>query len=478
MSLLLSDFQLLAPEIIILCTACSVLVVDLFLKDSQRDISYWLTQLGLLAAFIVTVFPDHVGQRLFNGIFIRDNLADLLIPIIYLIVAGGFIASRDYLKQHGLFKGEFYVLGLFGMLGMMIMISSHNFMTIYLGLELQSLSVYAMVALNRDSSSSAEAAMKYFVLGAIASGMLLYGMSIIYGLSGSLDILEIGNYVTTQTATSIPLLFGLSFIIVGLAFKLGAVPFHMWLPDVYQGASTPVTLYIGTAPKIAGFAITMRLLVEALGGIQADWQQMLIVLAVLSLAVGNIVAIAQTNIKRMLAYSTISHIGFILLGILSGTVSGYASAMFYTIIYAVMSLGGFGMIILLSREGFEAEELNDFSGLSERSPWFAFIMLVLMFSMAGVPLTVGFYAKLLVLQSVIGINQTWLAAYAVIFSIVGAFYYLRVIKLMYFDKPQDVMPIVSRWDLKIMLSISGLLMLLLFLYPESLMSLCINAFAS
>jgi NADH-quinone oxidoreductase subunit N len=333
-----------------------------------------------------------------------------------------------------------------------------------------------MVALQRDSINASEAAMKYFVLGALASGMLLYGMSLLYGISASLDIGEISKATgSLQKEQQIVAGLGLVLVIVGMAFKLGAVPFHMWIPDVYHGAPTAVTLYIGTAPKIAAFAMVMRLLVEGLGDLHQQWQEILIIMAVLSMGVGNIIAIAQSNIKRMLAYSTISHVGFLLLGILAGTAEGYSSAMFYAIVYSLMSLGGFGMILLLSRSGFESDRLEDFKGLNERSPWFAFMMLILMFSMAGVPPTLGFYAKLAVLQSVVGVGFTWLAAVAVIFSIIGAFYYLRIIKLMYFDRAEDTTPIQSSADMRLILSANSLGILALGLFPGNLLALCVTA---
>jgi NADH-quinone oxidoreductase subunit N len=474
MTITLQELVPVVPEIFILSMACVVLLIDLVLKESQRNVSYWLSQATLLGAFLLTYSLSSEGRQLtFQGLFVNDQMADVLKVFIYGIVAAVFLYSRQYLQDRALFKGEYYVLGLFAVLGMMVMVSAHSFLTIYLGLELLSLSLYALVAFNRDSSQATEAAMKYFVLGAIASGMLLYGMSILYGLSGSLDIMQVSDYLvrSRDTGQNVALLFGLSFIIVGLAFKLGAVPFHMWIPDVYHGAPTSVTLFIGTAPKIAAFAMVMRLLVEGLGELHSDWQQMLVILSVLSIAIGNVIAIAQSNIKRMLAYSTISHVGFIILGILAGD-EGYAAAMFYTLVYAIMALGAFGMILLLSRKGFEAERLDDFKGLNDRNPWMAFIMLLLMFSMAGVPPTVGFYAKLAVLQAVIKVDMVWLALYAVVFTIIGAFYYLRVIKLMYFDRPVDTTPIVPQWDMRVALSTNGLLMLLLGLFPGGMMTLC------
>ena len=462
------------PEIFVLTMACAILILDLFIKDQDRVITYLTSVATLVGAAILTIsLSGDARQLIFNDTFIADPMGDVLKIFIYLVTAVVFIYSRQYLQKREIFKGEYFVLGLFAVLGMMVMVSAHSMLTLYLGLELLSLSLYAMVAFRRDSLEATEAAMKYFVLGAIASGMLLYGMSMIYGISGSLDIGEIGAFVALNP-DNIVLLFGLVFVVVGLAFKLGAVPFHMWIPDVYHGAPTSVTLFIGTAPKIAGFAMVMRLLVEGLGDLHAHWQDMFMILAILSITIGNIIAIAQTNLKRMLAYSTISHVGFILLGILAGTANGYSSAMFYVLVYALMGLGGFGMIIMLSRAGFEADKLDDFKGLNERSPWFAAMMMILMFSMAGVPPTVGFYAKLSVLQSIIQIDMVWLAVYAVIFSVVGAFYYLRVIKVMYFDKPEDATVLEAGMDMRVVLSANSLGILLLGIYPAALMQWCIT----
>ena len=467
-----SEFMVILPEIFVLSMACVILVLDLFLSDKERFISYWLTQITLVFAAVITLsLSNGQTELVFFGTYIADAMGSTLKVFIYLVTALAFLYSRHYLSERDLFKGEFYVLGLFGMLGMMVMVSAHSMLTVYLGLELLSLSLYAMVAFNRDAYPCSEAAMKYFVLGALASGMLLYGMSILYGLTGTLDISAIANDLGQQEI-SVPLVFATTFVVVGLAFKLGAVPFHMWVPDVYQGAPTPVTLYLGSASKIAAFAMVMRLLVEAMGALQSEWQGMLIALAVLSLAIGNVVAIAQTNLKRMLAYSTISHVGFLLLGILSGTQQGYAASMFYIITYALMAAGAFGMIILLSRAGFEADEIDDFKGLNQRNSWFAFMMLILMFSMAGVPPTVGFYAKLSVLEAVVDIDMIWLAAVAVFFSVIGAFYYIRLIKVMYFDTAEDELPLASQFDLRLGLTANGLAVLLLGIFPGSLMALC------
>jgi len=465
------------PEIFLLCMACAILVIDVFLREEQRNVSYVLSQLTLLATFVL-VLAGRTDQRLlaFNDMFVQDALADTLKLFILAIIFVVFVYSREYLRERDIFKGEFYVLGLFGVLGMMLMVSSSNMLLLYLGLELLSLCLYAMVAFNRDNGDASEAAMKYFVLGAIASGMLLYGMSILYGLSGSLDITVIAKTTIVGGASNIGLVFALVFIIVALSFKLGAVPFHMWLPDVYQGSPTTVTSYISTAPKIAGFAMIMRLLVEGMGGLHGDWQMMLVILAVLSMGLGNVIAIAQTNIKRMLAYSTISHVGFILLGILAGNAVGYAAAMFYTLAYAMMTLGGFGIVIYMSRAGFEGDQLDDFKGLNQRSPWFAFMMLILMFSMAGVPPTVGFWAKLAVLGAVVDINMVWLAVVAVAFSIIGLFYYLRIVKLMYFDDAIDTQPLECGRDMQLALSTNSLAILVLGIYPAGLMSLCVGVF--
>ena len=477
MTLEMLNYTVAWPEIFLLSMTCLVLVVDVFLKQEQRTITFLLSELTIIGTLLVigmTMVSDKVIA--FNGVFINDPLSIVLKFFVVALVGFVFIYSRDYLKDRNIFKGEFYVLGLFGLLGMMLMISSHHFLTLYLGLELLSLSLYAMVAFDRDNPKASEAAMKYFVLGAIASGMLLYGMSMLYGATGTLNISEMASVIGQKESMDIVLVFGLVFMVIGLAFKLGAVPVHMWIPDVYHGSPTPVTSYIGTAPKIAGFAIVVRLLIEAMGSLHADWQLMLMILSILSMGIGNVIAIAQSNLKRMLAYSTISHVGFILLGILAGNNDGYSAAMFYTLTYSLMSLGAFGMIILLTRSGFEAENLDDFKGLNQRSPWYAFMMLILMFSMAGVPPTVGFWAKLTVLKAVVDIDMLWLALVAVFFSIIGVYYYLRMIKIMYFDEAVDTAPLSKSRDMQLALSANGLLILLLGIYPSSLMTICIMVF--
>ncbi|HEX7811958.1 MAG TPA: NADH-quinone oxidoreductase subunit NuoN [Burkholderiales bacterium] len=472
------DFLLAAPEIFLLGAVSLILLVDLFLPDSRRIWTYVLSQAALIAA-IVMIFAmggEDIAYT-FNGMFVDDPMSDVLKVSVCASVAVMLAYSRQYIALRGMFRGEFFVLSLFATLGMMVMISANHFLVLYLGLELMSLSLYAMVALPRDSGMSTEAAMKYFVLGALSSGMLLYGMSMIYGATGSLEVTEVAQRIFEGEAIPTILIFGLVFVVAGIGFKLGAVPFHMWVPDVYHGAPTAVTLLISSAPKLAAFAFVMRLLVEALGIEQllAEWQQMLVLLAIASLAIGNITAIAQTNIKRMLAYSAISHMGFLLLGVLSGTLEGFGAAMFYTMVYVLMSLGTFGMVLLLSREGFEAENLDDFKGLNQRSPWYAFLMLLLMFSMAGIPPTLGFWAKLFVLQAALSVGYIWLALAAVLFSLIGAFYYLRIVKLMYFDAPADTAPISPHADTRVLMTLNGIAMLALGIAPAPLLAICERA---
>ncbi len=464
------------PELFLLVAVCAILVIDLFVSDDNRIVTYALSQIALAVCFAITWFGASIGPAYtFSGMFVDDLMSDVLKLLTYIGVMVMLVYSRAYIAARGMFRGEFFVLVLFATLGMMIMISANHLLMLYLGLELLSLSLYAMVALQRDSATATEAAMKYFVLGALASGMLLYGMSMLYGATGTLEITRLAEVVLDGEGKNLVLIFALVFIVAGLGFKLGAVPFHMWVPDVYHGAPTAVTLFIGSAPKLAAFAFIMRLLVQGLGAEQllVEWRQMLILMAVLSMAIGNITAIAQTNLKRMLAYSTISHMGFLLLGILSGDLNGYSSAMFYVVVYVLMNLGTFGMILVLSRSGFEADNLEDFKGLNQRNPWYAFLMLLLMFSMAGVPPTIGFYAKLSVLQAVVNAGYLWLAVVAVLFSLVGAFYYLRLVKLMYFDAPLDASPIAPRSDVHALMSLNGLAVLVFGIIPEPLMALCL-----
>ncbi|MBI2286856.1 MAG: NADH-quinone oxidoreductase subunit NuoN [Nitrosomonadales bacterium] len=470
---LMTDLMPAGAEIFMLVMACVILIADLLIKQSGRLVTYMLVQLTLLGCSLITVGTHENGVvYAFNNMFVDDLMSDVLKLLTYLAVSMMLVYSRLYLTVRGLFSGEFMVLALFATLGMMVMISANHFLTLYLGLEVLSLSLYAMVALQRDSAVATEAAMKYFILGALASGLLLYGMSMLYGATGSLELGAVSSAIKSGAADKDLLVFGLVFVVSGLAFKLGVVPFHMWVPDVYHGAPTAMTMLIGSAPKLAAFAFVARILVEGLQPLVQHWSGMLIILAVASMALGNITAIAQTNLKRMLAYSTIAHMGFLLLGLLSGGIEGYGTSMFYAVVYVLMTLGAFGMIMLLSREGFEADTLNDFKGLNQRSPWLAFMMLLLMFSMAGVPPTVGFYAKFSVLNSVVQAGHVWLAVVAVLLSLIGAFYYLRIVKLMYFDAPESHAPIDVRSDSAFLLSVNGLGVLLLGLLPGTLMSVC------
>ncbi len=477
------------PEIFLLVAASAILLIDMFVTDRKRHITYALTIVTLLICIALNIADfGNPTVYTFNNMFVSDPMSNLLKIFSYIAVGITLIYSRQYASDRGILSsgligGEFYVLALFSLLGQMVMISGNNFLIIYLGLELMSLSLYALVALRRGHSVSTEAAMKYFILGALASGFLLYGISMLYGATGSLDLTEVAKATASGTVNKTVLVFGLVFVVSGLAFKLGAAPFHMWIPDVYQGAPTAVTLLLGGAPKLAAFAITIRLLVEGLFPLAIDWQQMITVLSILSMAVGNITAVVQTNLKRMLAYSTIGQMGFMLLGMLSGVVNGdvssaanaYSSAMFYSIAYVLTTLGTFGVIMMLARAGFEAENIDDFKGLNQRSPWFAFVMLILMFSLTGIPPTIGFYAKLSVLQAVLSTGQVWLAVLAVLLSLIGAFYYLRVVKVMYFDDPVDTAQIVVSNDMRVTLGINGLAVLILGILPGPLMAVCATA---
>lgn len=476
MNVIQTDLMTALPEILVLSMAMFILLLDLFLKPGNRIAIYLLSQLTLLGAAFVTVgtHTSAVGYA-FNGMFVDDPMADVLKLMIYLSTSIMLIYTRDYVGLRGMFRGEYYALTLFAMLGMMVMVSGQHFLTLYMGLELLSLCLYALVAMDRDNPKATEAAMKYFVLGALASGMLLYGMSMIYGMTGSLNLAEVSGALLNGAPDHAVLILGLVFVVAGLAFKLGAVPFQMWVPDVYQGSPTAVTLFIGSVTKLAGFAFMIRLLIQGLQVLAIDWQGMLIVMAVLSILIGNITAIAQTNIKRMLAYSTISHVGFLLFGFLSASLNGYASAMFYISAYVLMTLAGFGMILLLSRKGFEADNLDDLKGLNQRSPWYAFLMLIVMFSMAGVPPTLGFYAKFAVLQSALQAGFVWLVVFAVLMAVVGAFYYLRVVKLMYFDEPLDNTPIKAHPEMNMILSANAVGLLLLGLMPQRMMDICAYA---
>jgi NADH-quinone oxidoreductase subunit N len=473
-----TDLMPAAPEITLLTLICALLVADLFVEDERRAITYWLAiaSLAVTAAVIVATAPES-RTLLFGGTYISDSLSQVLKLTSVVLVALSFVYARGYLTQNGLLKGEFYTLGMFGLLGMMIMMSANGLLTMYLGVETLALSQYSLVAFDRNSKDGAESAMKYFVLGAIASGALLYGISWTYGVTGSLKFDDIAAVMQANPGLNdMPLWFGIAFMLVGIAFKFGAVPFHMWLPDVYEGARTPVTLYLAAAPKLAALALILRIFAEALGSVHEVWQGMVMVVAVLSLIVGNVVAIAQSNIKRMLGYSTIAHVGFILAAVFCGTEEGYAAALYYAITYVIMAAGSFAMVILLSRKGYEAENLSDFKGLNARSPWFAVMMLFFMFSLTGVPPWVGFFAKLTAINAVLDAGFPSLAVLMVLAAVIGAYYYLRVVWYMYFDEPQDRSVLQSNLDTRIALSINGVAVLMLGILPGWLLKLCLDVF--
>ena len=477
------------PEILLLVMACVIALVDLGVKTPTRTVTYVLSLLTLAAVALLQGLYASTGATVysFGNMVVSDPMGNWLKCFAAIAMMATLVYGRPYAADRDMLRGgELFTLSLFSLLGMFVMISGNNFLVLYLGLELLTLSSYALVALRRDNGVATEAAMKYFVLGALASGFLLYGLSMLYGATGSLDINTVFQVVASGQVKHQVLVLGLVFVVCGLAFKLGVVPFHMWIPDVYQGAPTAVTLLIGGAPKLAAFAMAMRLLVDGLLPLAIDWQQMLMVLSVASLLVGNLAAIAQTNLKRMLAFSTISQMGFVLIGLLSGVVNGntasaanaYSSAMFYVITYVLTTLASFGVILLLAREGFESEEIADLAGLNQRSPLYAGVMAVCLFSLAGVPPLVGFYAKLSVLQALVASGQTGavaLAIFAVMMSLIGAFYYLRVIKVMYFDKPLTATTVSAGADVRVVLSINGALILILGLVPGGLMALCAQA---
>ncbi|TXH69695.1 MAG: NADH-quinone oxidoreductase subunit NuoN [Thiothrix sp.] len=474
---MMAAFEIARPEIFLLAALCVVLLLDLFLGKQSRVITYLATQASLLTTILLVYSsffnrPDKtVGL---DGMYMVDEMAGVLKIAILLISILAFACARKYLRDQDMWRGEFFVLGMTAILGMLIMVSGYHLLVLYLGLELLSLSLYTLVAMRRDDAQATEAAIKYFVLGAVASGFLLYGMSMLYGISGSLELNTIREYFTNQPdiATNLPLMFALTFIVAGLAFKLGVVPFHMWLPDVYQGTPTAVTLFLSSAPKIAVFALVIRLMAEALEPAQSAWSQMIILLALLSIGIGNVVALVQTNLKRLFAYSAIAHMGFMLMGVVMNTHEGHSAAMFYILLYALMSAGTFAMLILLGRKGYEVTQLEDLKGLSGRHPWFALMFLLMLFSMAGIPPTAGFYAKFAVIESVIQAKFIWSAVFMVVMSVVGAFYYLRIIKIMYFDKPNDQPPIEADMDIRVLVSANGLLMILLGIFPSVLMEIC------
>ena len=475
-----AEILLVLPELVLLTLACLVLVCDVFSKSPNKLLTCVLAQVSLAVVIflVMYLYPDE-RVSVFNRHFVLDPLSAVLKVTICAASILVFQYSYHYFRLRDLLQGEYFVLGLFAVLGMLVMASAYSMLTVYLGLELMSLSLYAMVAMNKESGAASEAAMKYFVLGALASGLLLYGISILYGVSGTIILPELAEYLSAPADSRIAYLFGLVFVVVGIAFKLGAVPFHSWLPDVYEGSPTAVTLFLATAPKVAAFAMAIRLLIDGMLPLHVDWQGMLIILSLLSMAAGNIIAISQSNIKRMLAYSAIAHAGFLILGILPGLQADqgatYAGALFYVIAYVIMSMGAFGFIILAGGKGHEADNLDDYKGLADSSPWFALVLLLFMFSLAGVPPFLGFWAKWYVIKEVVAIGYIWLAVLAVVFSVIGAYYYLRVVKLMYFERADTAPEIGAHTPVKILISLNGLAVVALGLAPGELLRICARA---
>ncbi len=481
-----APMNVLLPDALVMAAIIVAWLNDTFTGASGRRLTYLITVVSSVVAgvwFAVQALdPQH--YYFFSRMVVVDAFASAMKAVVSLGFAVSLIYSRKYLEDRDMFRGDVFLLGMFSLLGQLVMISGNNFLTLYLGLELMSLSLYAVIALRRDGAVSSEAAMKYYVLGALASGFVLYGISMLYGATGgSLDLADVYKAVSSGGTEDAVLMFGVIFIVAGIAFKLGAVPFHMWVPDVYQGAPTAMTLFVGGGPKVAAFAWGLRFLVMGLLPLAQNWQTALVILAALSLIVGNITGIVQRNIKRMLAYSAISNMGFVLLGLLAGIVKGdaaapanaYSSAMFYAIVYLITTLGSFGVVMLLARRDFEAEAIDDFKGLNKRSPVFAFVMMVMMFSLAGIPPTVGFYAKLAVLEATVNAGLTWLAVLAVITSLFGAFYYLRIVKLIYFDAPQDSTPIGGDFCKRTILVLNGIAVVVLGLIPSPLLTVCLDA---
>lgn len=474
-------FALAAPEIFVLIMACAILMLGLFIHPSRHGVLYYVAQASIIGAAALTFLLAPMGlESTFNGLFLLDPIATILKLFIYITTFLAFIYGRDYLVSRHIPQHEYYVLGLFSLLGMLVMVSAGSLITLFIGIELLSLPLYAMVAMRRDHLPSVEAAIKYFVMGAIASSMLLYGMSMLYGATGSLNLFDIASTVGVAHLEENPvLIFGMVLVLAGLAFKLGAAPFHMWVPDVYQGAPTAVTTLLSAAPKLAAFGVIVRVLFNALPALSSEWQQMITLIAILSMALGNFIAIAQVNIKRMLAFSAIAHAGYMLLGVIAAESFGFASAMFYMMAYAIMSVAGFGLLALLSRAGVEIETLEDLKGLNTRNPWMAFMMLIVMFSMAGIPPTIGFFAKMGVLEALIRVNEVGLAAVALLFAIIGAYYYIRVVKVMYFEDPVDATPLPKpAGDAMLAISLNSILIVGLGLFPSGLISLSRMAFGA
>ncbi|GAB6069893.1 NADH-quinone oxidoreductase subunit NuoN [Thiomicrorhabdus hydrogeniphila] len=477
MNFVIPSFAPAIPEMVLLGLISFILVADTFWSKRFQFATYYATQISLIVVGYLILSSFTTTQIItFDGSFVRDSFADVLKLFTIIVSLGIFLFSREYLLQHKFYTGEFFILGLFGVLGMFVMISANNMITMFIGLEIMSLAMYAMIALRKDYSLGLEAAIKYFVLGALATGMLLYGFSMIYGATASITFPEMAKIIASGNVDKVVLSFGVVFVVIGLAFKLGAVPFHMWMPDVYQGSPSAVTLYLGTAPKIAGFAMLYRLLEEALPGLVEDWQSLIIMISILSMVVGSLIAIVQDNLKRMLAYSGIGHVGFLLLGVIAATPEGYSAAMFYVIVYALTGVAGFGMIVSLSKTGNEFDKISDFVGLNARNPWLAFMMFIVLFSMAGIPPFIGFWAKIIVIEEVIKAGFTWIAVIAVIMAVISAFYYLKVVKAMYFDKPEDNSLIeTTSSSSNIAVSLFAIALLVLGLVPSSLIDLCYNS---
>ena len=476
----LTEFQHIIPLIALLVFGCGAIIGDLFVKHKLNNIAYLVVQIGLIVAMILTarLIPLPMTTAL-HGLFIDDFTTRIL---SLFILGSGFTCfwySRNYVTERGMMFAEYYILGLFSIMGMLVLVAAHSLLTIYLGLELLSLPLYAIVALRRDDGTATEAAIKYFVMGAVASAILLYGMSMFYGATGHLDLAYVANSVNTSAADHQLLLqFGLVFVIVGFGFKLAAAPFHMWAPDVYSGAPTSVTLFLGTAPKLAAFGMVVRLITLAFGGMVSSWQPVLIAMALMSIAGGNLLAIAQTNIKRMLAYSAIAHVGYMLLGFIAGTTEGYSAAMFYMLNYVLMTLAAFGLLTIMSRGSVEVENIDQFNGLGNRNPMIALLWMAVLFSMAGIPPMVGFFAKLFVLKALVSVQLTWVAAVALIFAVWGAFYYIRIIKAMYFDEAEANAPVIRcDFDQQVLATVNVGALLALGIYPTALLKACQMAFS-
>lgn len=479
MTELLSNIHLALPEIIILLTVCVALLADLFLKHVMKSIAFGISIVGLFtAAGVSFLYLGQFHTLLFHGLFISDDIAQIMKLFIYLCVFLCFVYSKIYIEERQMPTGDYYVLGLLSTLGMMTLVSAHSMLTIYLGLELVSLPLYAMTAIRRTNSDASEAAMKYFVMGAIASGMLLYGISLLYAATGQLDLHDIAEAITVSWKDQSGLLsYALVFILAGVGFKLAAIPFHMWVPDVYAGAPTSVTLFIGTAPKIAAIGMALRILMIGLPELATQWQQLILVMSLLSVGIGNLIAITETNIKRLLAYSAISHMGYALFGILAAGTAGYASSLYYVLVYSIMSTAAFGLVVLMSHSGVEIESIHELKGLNKRNPWLALMMLIVLLSMAGIPPTVGFFAKLLVLKALVDAQMIWVAVLGLVFAVIGAFYYLRIIKIMYFEESSDMTPIKLTSMNQLIFSTNCLALLFLGIFPGALIAACMNALA-